>query len=597
MITRKTTREMPAYEEKQAAAFDWSILKRFLAYLKPHSRRLAVMYLFALLNVAAFIAIPYVLQIGIDNYIAARDTDGLVRIAIIMAGLLVVMFVAARTQGVMMMKIGYRVLRIIRRDLFGHLQYLSFRFFDKQKAGQIMSRLTNDVQVFEELLRAGLDTIVVDLFMLVGITGAMISLDARLSLVLVVTVPSFGLIVFVLRNRLVDAGRRIQRRLSSVNAFLNESISGIRVIRAFAREDENIENFRSVNGEYYAQTRRFYPLLAWFWQSVATLATIGPMLVLLIGGILLSRDLVTIGVIAAFLTYINRFFQPMQKISNMLNQISRTMASGERIFEILDVGRDVEDKPAARTDVALSGDVEFRNVWFSYNENEEWVARDLSFHAEPGETIAIVGPTGSGKTTIINLLCRFYDPQKGSILVDNIDIRELAQASYRSQIALVMQDAHIFSGTVIENIRYGRPEATREDVGAVAKEMGIHKMICSFPDGYETEVGERGGNLSLGQKQLLAFARALIRDPRILILDEASSYLDSESERLVQEAMATLSAGRTSFVIAHRLATIREADRIIVLADGKIVESGTHDELVAHDGRYAELLRTQYAAM
>ncbi|MFW5684223.1 MAG: ABC transporter ATP-binding protein [Spirochaetota bacterium] len=595
MITRKSAKEMPVFQEKETGEFDWSIFRRFLAYLKPHSKRLAVMYVFAILNVGAFIAIPFVLQIGIDRHIAGRDTEGLVRIGAIMAGLLVVMFVATRTQGVLMMKIGYRVLYALRRDLFGHLQYLSFRFFDKQKAGQIMSRLTNDVQVFEELLRAGLDTIVVDAFMLVGIAAAMISLDARLSLILLVTIPSFAVIVFVLRTHLVNAGRRIQRRLSSVNAFLNESISGIRVIRAFAREEENIANFKAVNDEYFAQTRRFYPLLSWFWQSVATLATTGPVLVLLVGGILLSRELVTVGVIAAFLSYINRFFQPMQKISNMLNQISRTMASGERIFEILDVGQDVKDRPDARHEVELRGEVEFRDVWFAYDE--EWVARGLSFTAKPGETIAIVGPTGSGKTTIISLLCRFYDAQEGAILADGTDIRAFAQTAYRSQIALVMQDAHIFSGTVIDNIRYGKPDATCDEVIAVARAMGIHEMIEAFPDGYASEVGERGGNLSLGQKQLIAFARALIRDPRILILDEASSYLDSESERLVQEAMATLSKGRTSFVIAHRLATIRDADRIIVIDAGKIVESGSHEELVELDGEYASLLRTQYAAM
>ena len=586
---------MQIFAEKQAADFDWGIFKRFLAYLKPHGRSLAVMYVFALLNVGAFVAIPFVLRTGIDEHIAVGQIEGLPVVGALLAGLLVVMFGAARSQGVLMMKIGYRVLFALRRDLFSHLQHLSFRFYDRQKTGQIMSRLTNDVQVFEELLRAGLDTIVVDAFMLVGIAGAMIALDARLSLILAVTVPSFALIVFVLRNRLVNAGRQIQQRLSSVNAFLNESISGIRVIRAFAREEENIENFESVNEEYFQQTRRFYPLLAWFWQSVATLATFGPVLVLLVGGILLSRELVTIGVIAAFLTYINRFFQPMQKISNMLNQISRTMASGERIFEILDVEQDVKDRPGALHQVAVQGAVEFRNVWFAYDD-ADYVARDISFATEPGKTIAIVGPTGSGKTTIINLLCRFYDPTDGAILVDGYDIRDLAQSAYRDHIALVMQDAHVFSGTVADNIRYGKPDATREEIESVAREVGIAEVVAGLPDGYESEIGERGGSLSLGQRQLLAFARALIRNPQILILDEASSYLDSESERLVQAAAAKLCSGRTSFVIAHRLATIRDADRILVLESGRIVEDGTHSDLVSLDGRYADLLKTQFAA-
>jgi ABC-type multidrug transport system fused ATPase/permease subunit len=472
---------------------------------------------------------------------------------------------------------------------------LSFRFFDHSKAGRIMSRLTSDVQVLEELLRAGLDSLAAEVLMLFGITIAMVSLNPLLSLILLITVPLFTLLVFVLRTRIINAGRRIQRRLSAVNAFLNESISGIKVIRAFAREDENSANFHAVNDEYYQQTRTFYPLLALFWQSVATVSITGQALVILGGGILLYYDLATLGVIAAFLSYITRFFQPMQKISNLLNQLSRAMASAERIFNIMDAEVEIEDAPDAIRHVELRGAVDFDHVWFAY-EGEDYVGKDLTFHVDPGETVAIVGPTGAGKSTVINLLCRFYEPSSGVIRVDGMELNKISQESYRSRIAVVMQDTRVFSGTVLDNIRFSKPDASPKEVEQIAREMEMHEMIRRMPHGYDTEIGERGASLSLGQKQLLAFARALLRDPAILILDEASSYLDSQTEELVQRAMARLSHGRTSFVIAHRLATIRDADRILVMSNGRIVESGSHSALVDHDGRYAELLRTQYAA-
>lgn len=595
MISRTTTSRVLSRNEAESAKFQAALLKRFLTYFRPYTRTLMLMYLAALINVGTFIAIPIVIQICIDRDIMNGDYNGLLRTGGLLFLLIIILFAAGRTQGVLMMKVGYRVIRDLRDDLFCHLQTLSFSFFDTQKTGKLMSRITNDVQVFEELLRAGLDTIVVDFVLIISIIAAMIFLDPWLSIVLLFTIPGFAFIVFVLQRHLLRAGRRIQNELSHVNAFLNESIAGIRVIRAFAREDENVATFKSVNNDYWQEAKSLYPILSLFWQSVATIGTLGPTLVLLIGGIRLSRGLVTIGVIAAFLAYVNRFFQPMQKISNMLNQISRAMASAERIFEIMDIQTTVADSGGAHQDFRLYGEIEFRNVWFAYND-AEYVMRDLSFHVQPGETIAIVGPTGSGKTTIINLLCRFYDPVKGRVLIDGVNLANLSQREYRSKIALVMQDPHMFSGSIADNIRFGRPSADDDAIRKVAQTMGISQMIERLPDGYQHDIGERGSHISLGQRQLLAFARALIRDPAILILDEASSYLDSESERLVHEATRTLCKGRTSFVIAHRLSTIQHADRILVLDQGILVEQGNHEELMVSNGLYANLVKTQYAA-
>lgn len=595
MITRRSTEDLPIENEKETGDFDWLLLKRFLSYLRPHLRQVIVMSVMAALRVGAMVFIPIVLKIGIDRYIPAQDVEGLIRSSVILVALVGVVFLGARIQGSLIMRIGYRVLYQLRTDLFGHIQRLSFRFFDHSKAGRIMSRLTSDVQVLEELLRAGLDSLAAEIFMLIGITIAMVVLNPLLSLILLITVPLFTLLVFVLRTRIINAGRRIQRRLSAVNAFLNESISGIKVIRAFAREDENSTNFHAVNDEYYRQTQTFYPLLALFWQSVATVSDTGQALVILGGGILLYFDLATLGVIVAFLSYITRFFQPLQKISNLLNQLSRAMASAERIFNIMDAEVEIKDEPDAIRDLRLRGEVDFEHVWFAY-EGEDYVAQDLSFHVEPGETVAIVGPTGAGKSTVINLLCRFYEPSSGVIHVDGLELNRISQQSYRSQIAVVMQDTRVFSGTVLDNIRFSKPDADPKEVERIAAEMEMDRMIRRMPQGYDTEIGERGASLSLGQKQLLAFARALLRDPAILILDEASSYLDARTEELVQRAMTRLSHGRTSFVIAHRLATIRDADRILVMSAGRIVESGSHTALVDHNGRYAELLRTQYAA-
>ncbi len=646
MLNRRSTRHLPLHQEDETRRFQWKIFRRLLGYLRPYRARLAVMYSCALVNVAATITVPILVMMAIDNHIAVGEVAGLLPLIATLAAVLALLYISARLQGVLMMKVGYHVLHDLRQDLFQRLQRLSFRFFDTHRTGQVMSRLTNDVQVLEELLRAGLDTVVVDVLMLLGLVAAMVSLDARLSMILLITLPLFLLVVFSLQKLLLRAGRRIQRTLSGVNAFLNESISGIKVIRAFAREQENIRNFQAINQEYYQETRTFYPLNAYFWQSVVTVIVLSSALVILGGGLLLAQGAITIGLIAAFLSYVTRFFQPLQKISNMLNQLTRAIASAERIFWLMDQPEDVADRPgvaggagvadrpdvadgagvadrpdvadqpdvADRPDVAdgagsadqpdgadpapaapgppITGAVHFDHVWFAY-EKEDWVVRDVDFSAPAGSTLAIVGATGAGKTTIINLLCRFYDPQKGAVTVDGRDLRDLPQQWYRRQVALVMQDAGIFSGTVLENIRFGSPEATMEEIEATCRRMGILEVIRGLPRGFDTGTGERGSNLSLGQRQLIAFARALLRNPRILILDEAGAYLDSHTESLVQGAMEHLKEGRTTFIIAHRLSTVRNAHRILVMHNGVVQESGTHQQLLAAGGRYARLLDSQ----
>ena len=632
MITRRSTREIPNERYDDRAPFDWNIFRRLVAYLMPYRRGLILMYSMAAINVIGTVMVPILIQRSIDLHIVPRDTEGFPMTLITIGAMLAAIYLSGRIQGILMMKIGYKVLFDLRRDLFNHLQRLSFRFFDTNRTGQIMSRLTNDVQVLEELLRAGLDTILVDVLMIFGIAGAMIYLDARLSMVLLITVPSFLLVVFWLQRFLQAAGRRIQRSLGAVNAFLNESISGIKVIRAFAREELNTSNFHAVNGEYYDEACSFYPLNAWFWQSVATLALLGIALVALGGGILLDRELITVGVIVAFLSYINRFFQPLQKISNMINQVSRAIASAERIFAMLDEpveetnsgmartgtrtgtrsgteqqdrqgrpgpsagaqssreqnsddGEEIIGQPAA----SAAADVRFESVSFGYEPNEP-VLFDVSVAAPPGGVTAIVGETGSGKTTLINLICRFYEPTAGAVTLDGTPIRAFDLKHYRRQLALVAQDAGVFSGTIAENIRFGVTDAADSEVQAVAQKMGIHETILSLEHGYETHVGEKGRLLSLGQRQLVAFARALLRNPRILILDEASSYLDTATEARVQEAMKELSRHRTTFVIAHRLSTIREADVIWVVDEGRIIEQGSHDQLLNQGGRYAAMV-------
>lgn len=591
--TRKGLIRLSDEEEYQSGTFNRQLLFRLLKYLQPYRLQVAQMVVLALVAIVAALILPYLVKVGIDQYIAQRDWNGLLVVTLIYIGVAAVQYLCLLGQGITMIKLGQKAVFDLRHDLFTHIQSLDLSFFDRQKAGRIMIRVTNDVNSLEELLSSGVSTAFADTFTLLGLLGVMFWLDWRLSLVTFLTVPVIVWVAFYLRNRLMEASRGIRYRLSIVNSNLNESLMGIRVTQAFGRETVNGEMFREINQDHYQATMKFIPVNAFFWPWTGFLNTVGISAVLLTGGFLTVHGWVTLGSIAAFTNYINRFFQPIQNLSNLVNVISTAMASCERIFELMDLEPAVTEPENPQPLPELSGAVKFAAVSFGYNPSEP-VLRDFNLEVRPGEVIALVGPTGAGKTTVINLLCRFYDPVSGQVLVDGRDLRTVAQVDFKRQIAIVLQDTFIFSGTIAENIRYGKPNAGPEEIVAAAQRVGIHDFILTLPEQYETKVQERGSSLSVGQRQLIAFARALIRAPRILILDEATSSIDTRTEQQLQDALQEILPGRTAFIIAHRLSTIRKADRIVVIDQGGIAEMGSHQELLEAGGLYAKLCESQY---
>ncbi|HBF37594.1 MAG TPA: multidrug ABC transporter ATP-binding protein [Firmicutes bacterium] len=575
--------------------FDSHLLRRTIIYLKPYRLKICAMISAAIVAIVAALLLPYLLGIGIDNYISKHDPVGLSKVALIYIGVSIMQYLGLYLQNNLMNFIGQQAIFDIRRDLFEHIQFLSASFFDRQKTGRIMLRVTNDVNSLEELLTSGVSTAFADTLTLVGLLGMMIWLDWRMSLIILIIMPfTIWLAVFI-RNRMLRVSRKMRRTLSAVNSNLNESLMGVRVTQAFSREKVNMSLFAAINQENFLAGLKFIPLNAFFWPAIGFVNVIGTASVVLVGGILYIHSWITLGTIASFSNYINRFFQPIQNLSNLFNIISNAMASCERIFELIDFQPEVSDPENPFTIKKIHGAVTFNHVDFGY-DSEKLILKDFNLKVDPGEVIAVVGPTGAGKTTIINLLSRFYDPFAGSIKIDDIDLRDVSQQAYRKQIAVVLQDTFIFSGTIADNIRYGKPDATMSEVIAAAKAVGIHHYIVSLSDGYHSEVHERGSSLSVGQRQLIAFARALVRDPRILILDEATSSIDTQTEKELQNALMVLLKGRTSFIIAHRLSTIQSADRIIVIQNGKIAESGSHNDLIKCGGIYARLCEQQYRA-
>lgn len=518
--------------------------------------------------------------------------QAVLRIAAGYLGVLAAAFVLGYSQMLLLAGVSQRIIQRLRHETFAHLLRLPLAFLDRHPTGRLVTRVTNDTETLNEMYANVLVNVLRDGFMLVGIVGVMMALDWRLALLALTTVPLvLGATVWY-RRAAREAFRRVRQLLSTINGALSETLSGIRIVHLFHRQRQQYAQLEAINREHYAASLRELQLTSLFRPVMDFVYALGLAALLWWGGGAVVRGAVTFGVLYAFIEYLNRFFKPINDLAERYTILQQAMASAERIFQLLDEPNSLPDPPEPVPLTRVRGEVAFRNVWFAYRD-EEWVLKDISFTVQPGETIALVGATGAGKSTILQLLCRFYDVQRGAVLIDGIDVRRLRQADLRRHIGFVLQDAFLFSGTIRDNIRLFQDDVTDEAIERVCRAIGAHDFIARLPGGYDAPVLERGSNLSAGQRQLIAFARALVRDPAILVLDEATAHVDTETERLVQEALLAASRGRTTIIIAHRLATVRHADRILVLHKGRIREMGTHDELMRRGGLYRTLVELQ----
>lgn len=581
-------------DEVLGKAYDSRLMRRLLMYARPYALHVVGAILLTIFISALSPLRPYLTKLAVDDYIAVGDENGLLMIALLLLGTLLLQGVAQYFMMYFTQWIGQRIIVDVRMQIFTRMQKLALRFFDRNPVGRLVTRVTNDVEVLNEMFSSGLVTVFADVFILLWIVVFMLTINWELALVTLSVIPLLVYGTFLFRKKVRETYRDVRLQLARLNAFMQERVSGMMTVQLFGREKKEEDAFEEINRAHQDANIRSVFYYAVFYPSVDFISALAVALIIWYAGGEILAGLMTVGTLISFIQYTEMFFRPIRDLSEKYNIMQSAMASSERIFKLLDDDTIIPDPPAERArPLPHIADIRFDGVHFAYNEGE-WVLRDVSFDIPRGSSVAIVGATGSGKTTLINLLCRFYDIQKGAITIGDADLRDVPARELRRHIGIVLQDVFLFSGSIHNNITLGDERIPREKVEEVSAMVGVEPFIARLPEQYDAEIRERGGSLSVGQKQLLAFARALAYDPELLILDEATSSVDTESELLIQEAIARLLKGRTSVVIAHRLSTIQHADTILVMHKGQIRERGNHQELLARRGIYYRLYQLQY---
>ena len=569
------------------------IVRRLSIYLKPHKAKTVIVILLMIFVMMCSIINPYLLQIAIDNHVENENVKGLLLIGLILLSLNAFAWILSRIRWKMISEVTNTVLLDIRKELYSHIQNLSFDFFDSRPVGKILARVVGDVNALKNLFNQSIQTVIPEGLSLICVCIAMMIMNFKLAVACMTLLPLLAISMFYVETKSRKRWNDFRSKRSNLNGFTHENFSGMKVVQAFAKEEDTEKTYKEMVRKEKNAFLQAIKLNDLFWPLVELSWGVGTLIVFAVGYRLVISGEIQIGKLIAFSMYTGMFWRPITNLSSFYNTMITNFAAADRIFDILDIKPDIENIPEAIDIGKISGKVEFKDVSFAYNNSSEVLSK-VNFKVNKGDSVALVVATGAGKTTIISLLSRFYDPSNGKILVDGKDIKEVKLESYRSQMGIMLQDTFLFSTSIMENIRYGRLNATDEEVIEAAKAVNAHDFIMRMEKGYETEVNERGSRLSLGQRQLVSFARALLANPRILILDEATSNIDTETERLVQEGIEKLLQGRTSFVIAHRLSTIRDCDKIMVVENGGISEMGSHEELLAKRGVYYNLYMAQY---